>query len=174
MCGSFWPPLWLDQVLRQRISSISLGQRARVQKLHRREYPAIFRRELSPSSLIVREGKRDQAKRSPDLRRPPDNRSRPLYQRSPWILYPWTRPRRDSSKSPSQRTFPLSRRIAVWACVSTSNRKPASTVAFLVRVPLWRMAWRIKRSSMSILVRICYAYPMCKYLTIMCIEQVRA
>jgi hypothetical protein len=50
--------------------------------------------------------------------------------------------------------LPRSFRIPPWARISTNNFKPASTAAFFVRAPLLRMACRINRSSISMLVRV--------------------
>ena len=69
------------------------------------------------------------------------------------VPYFVTRPRRDSSRLPSQGTFPRSRRMLRWPRVRMSSRRPSSTAARLVRAPQLRMACRINVSSISMLVR---------------------
>jgi hypothetical protein len=50
-----------------------------------------------------------------------------------------------------------------------SNRSPASTVARFVRDLLLRIAWRINRSSISMLVRIFLSLP-CVTLSLSCVS----
>jgi hypothetical protein len=69
-----------------------------------------------------------------------------------------TRSRRDEFRSPCQATFPRKRRIVACPFVRINRRNPSSTTARFVRAPLLRMACRIKRSSISIFVRMSNMY----------------
>src|SRR5271157_1944902 len=71
--------------------------------------------------------------------------------------YSEIRPRRDWSRLPTHSTLPRSRRMEVCACVSSNKRRAFSTVAFLLAAPLRRIAWRIRRSSISMFVRTMYS-----------------
>src|SRR6185295_13821414 len=65
-----------------------------------------------------------------------------------------TRPSRETSRLPSQRTLPRNRRTLFCRRVWINRRSPSSTAARFVGAPLLRIARRIKRSSMSMLVLI--------------------
>ena len=69
-----------------------------------------------------------------------------------------TRSRRDELRSPSQPTWPRKRRMPLWPLVWINRRSASSTTARFVRRPLLRMACRIRRSSISMFVRMAYPY----------------
>jgi hypothetical protein len=52
-----------------------------------------------------------------------------------------------------------------------SSRNPASTVARFVRNLLLRIAWRLRRSSISMFVCICLPSPMCNTIPFVCTAQ---
>ncbi len=83
--------------------------------------------------------------------------------------YLGTRSSRDVCRSPSQVTFPLSRRTLAWPRVLINSRNASSTAARLVFALLLRIACRISWSSISMFVRM---IDMCKDRTIVCIDQV--
>src|ERR1700688_3505365 len=68
--------------------------------------------------------------------------------------YSASRVRRDFWRSPFQRILPGSRRMVACPRVRISRRNPSSTAARFVRDRLLLIACRIRRSSISMLVRI--------------------
>lgn len=68
--------------------------------------------------------------------------------------YSASRVRRDFWRSPFQRILPRSHRMVACPRVRISRRNPSSTAARFVRDRLLLIACRIKRSSISMLVRI--------------------
>jgi hypothetical protein len=73
-------------------------------------------------------------------------------------LYSADRPTRDLRRSPFQRILPRSRRMLACARVRISSCNPSSIAARFVRDRLLFIAWRIKRSSISMLVRILFTF----------------